>query len=167
MIPKTDKNIRKQGEGKRMNHKIEELADAAAEKAVKAFFREMKKEESKKVLHNTWVLMDKYIEMKKHVDRAISDDDGVCLFSVRKSKTKTALMIENIDRAIAELRVEKTESGESYKFDAFEMRFLQGKTYEQICDVLDCGKNSPARWCKEMTAILSVKLFGVDGIDKW
>ena len=28
MIPKTGKNNRNQGEGKRMNHKIEELADA-------------------------------------------------------------------------------------------------------------------------------------------
>lgn len=150
-----------------MNRKIEELAEAAAEKAVKALWGEIKKEESKKVLHNTWVLMEKYIEMKKHVDLAISDDDGVCLFSVRNSKMKTALMIENIDRAISELRVEKMESGESYKFDAFEMHFLQGKTYDQICDALDCSKNSPARWCKEMTAILSVKLFGVDGINKW
>lgn len=151
-----------------MNPKIIELADAAAQKAVKEFYREMKKEESKKVLHNTWVLMEKYIEMKKHIIRAVSDDEGgVCLYSVRQSRTKTALMLENIDRAIEELRKEQSESGAKYKFDAFDMHFLQGETYEQICDVLDCGKNSPARWCKEMVSILSVKLFGVDGIDKW
>lgn len=131
------------------------------------------------ILYNTRILMEHYIEMRKHCELAISEADELeikefdafapetHLESVRRSKTKTALMIANIDRAMKELEKEYTEKQMLYKYEAFRMHYIDGKSYEEVAEIQNCGKNTPARWSKELIRRMSVKLFGVDGIEKW
>lgn len=153
-------------------------------KAVIEALGEEKRQRKMKILHNTRMLMESYIEMQKHIERAISEseeihDDAISAFcgafgneithldSIRRSRMKTALMLANIDRAMEELRKEQEESGTLYKYEAFRMHYVEGKTFEEIAETMNCGKNTPSRWSKEMIRRMSVKLFGVDGIEKW
>lgn len=133
-----------------------------------------------KILYNTRMLMESYIEMRKHIEYAISEaeelegiemaaivNESAYLESVRRSKTKTALMLTNIDRAMEELKKEQDENGTLYKFEAFRMHYIEGKTFEEVAERMNCGKNTPSRWSKELIRKMSVKLFGVDGIENW
>lgn len=132
------------------------------------------------VLHNTRMLMEEYIEMKRHIESAVSEEDelkeeqydvfrgeGAHLGSVRRSKMKTAMMIANIDRAMEELRAEYEMKEMVYKYDAFKMHYIDGVSYEEIADIQNCGKNTPSRWSKELIRKMSVKLFGIDGVEKY
>lgn len=155
---------------------IEETVKRAIAEAVK----DEKKQRRQQILYNTRILMESYIEMRKHIENAISEaeemeDDAFQIFksedahleSIRRSKLKTALMIANIDKAMQELDEEQKKIGTSYKYEAFKMHYIDGIPYEEISDCLNCGKNTPARWSKEMIRKMSVKLFGIDGIEKW
>lgn len=139
--------------------------------------RELRK---RRILYNTRILMESYIEMRRHIENAISEaeemkeeefaqfrGENTHLESIRRSKTKTALMLANIDRAMEELRREQEENGTVYKYEAFRMHYVEGKTFEEVADIMNCGKNTPSRWSKELIRKMSVKLFGVDGIEKW
>lgn len=134
----------------------------------------------KQILYNTRVLMEQYIEMRKHCENAVSEvkelqaeeygayaGESAYLESVRRSKMKTALMLANIDRAMEELRVEYEGKEMRYKYDAFKMHYIDGISNEDIADRMNCGKNTPARWSKELIRKMSVKLFGVDGTERW
>lgn len=138
-----------------------------------------RKQERQKVLHNTRILMENYREMRRHLENAISEvreleaeefqifkTENSYLESVRRSKLCTAMMIANIDRAMAELKEEQEEKGVSYKYEALQMHYIDGISFEDIAESLNCGKNTPSRWVKEMISRLSVKLFGIDGIEK-
>lgn len=132
------------------------------------------------ILHNTRILMEQYIEMRKHCENAVSESEemdsvefaifkseSAHLESVRRSKLKTAMMITNIDRAMDELREEYQEKGVLYKYEAFRMHYIEGLPYEEIAERQNCGKNTPSRWSKELIRKMSAKLFGIDGIEKW
>ncbi len=160
------------------NSTVEKIATKAAEQAIRSYTETSKKAEKKKMLHNTFALMENYASLKKYATTAISESSQIkksefpnakneYLKSIRKSRVKTELMIAHIDTALKELKKECNKRGESYKYEAFEMHYIKGMSYEQIQDQLNSGKNSPSRWCKEVIKRLSVKLFGIDGIDKW
>lgn len=154
------------------------------QKAVAEALGEEKRQRKVRILHNTRILMESYIEMQNYIERAISEseelneraisvyysvfgNDSEHLDSIRRSRMKTALMMANIDRALEELRREQQENGTLYKYEAFRMHYVEGKTFEEVADIMNCGKNTPSRWSKEMIRKMSVKLFGVDGIEKW
>lgn len=158
----------------------EEMIDAAVKRAIAAMKAQTRQQERGKILYNTRILMESYREMRRHIETAISESaemqddefqglktESAHLESVRRTKLRTALMISNIDRAVAELEKEQEEIGLSYKFNAFKWHYIDGLTFEEVAERLNCGKNSPARWSKDMMRRLSVKLFGIDGIEKW
>lgn len=161
----------------------EEAKEAVAKTVRKVLLdaeNEKKKQERQKVLHNTRMLMENYREMRRHLENAISEVEELeteeflilktgesHLESVRRSKLCTAMMIANIDRAMEELKAEQEEKGASYKYEAVRMHYIDGISFEDIAESLNCGKNTPSRWTKEMIRRISVKLFGIDGIEKW
>lgn len=162
------------------NEEVKEEITKIVRKMLVAAENEKKKQERQKVLHNTRMLMENYREMRRHLESAISEVEELKteefqifktaelhLESVRKSKLYTALMIANIDRALEELKAEQEEKGASYKYEAFRMHYIDGISFEDIAESLNCGKNTPSRWTKEMIRRISVKLFGIDGIEKW
>lgn len=153
---------------------------AAVKKAVSEAMAEQKRQERQKTLYNTRKLMESYIEMQDFIKNAISEEaevqdsaysvfsgENAKLESIRKSKMKTAIMIANIDRAMEELRKEHGRNGTIYKYEAFRMHYVDGAAYDEIAETLDCGKNSPAAWTKLVLKQMSVKLFGINGIDRY
>lgn len=154
--------------------------ESLVNRIVKATLETERKLRRQQVLHNTRMLMERYIDMQQHIDTAASEEDeldadvreqfggtGAYLESVRRSKVKTALMLENIDRAMEELRKECEGDGTGYKYEAFRCHYIEGKSYEEIAEAQNCGKNTPARWSKELIRRMSIKLFGVDGVEKY
>jgi hypothetical protein len=152
----------------------------AVKKAVSEAMTEQKRQERQKALYNTRKLMESYIEMQTFLHNAISEErevqntaffvfggENAKLDSIRKSKMKTAMMIANIDRAMEELKREHEQKGTAYKFEAFRMHYVDGIAYEEITETLNCGKNSPSAWSKLILKQMSVKLFGINGIDRF
>lgn len=157
--------------------KLEETIEEAVKNAFREVREEERRAEQKKTLYNTRRLMESYSELKKYIECAISEeeeieDDRYMIFagekahlqSVRESKMITAMMVMNIDRALKETEEENARKGTSYKFQAFKMRYIDGLTYEEIAERMNCGKNSPAAWSKQIMKQISVKLFGIHGI---
>lgn len=149
--------------------------------AVRRAFAEVRAEdkraEKKKTLYNTRRLMESYIDLKKYINNAITEEEEVTeatysilkgenakLKSVKESKMVTAMMVMNIDRALKELETESRKEGTLYKYEAFKMRYIDGMTFEEIADQLNCGKNSPSNWNKAVLKKMSIKLFGINGI---
>ena len=161
--------------GTSMDNETQRLIEIAARAGAREYAAMQKKDRQKKIIHNTYALMESYVALKKHTTTAVSEASQVgtlsgsneYLQSIRSSKVKTALMIIHIDESLKELKKDFKRSGESYKYDAFYMKYIDGLTYEQIQTKLNCGKNSPSNWCKEVMKKLSVKLFGIDGVEKW
>ena len=104
----------------------EEVKEAVAKTVRKVLMdveNEKKKQERQKVLHNTRMLMENYREMRRHLENAISEVEELeaeefrifktgeaHLESIRRSKLCTAMMIANIDRAMEELKAERSYS---------------------------------------------------------
>lgn len=159
----------------------DEKQEAFVKKIIQTAMETERQIRRQQVLHNTRVLMESYIEMKKHIENAVSEveqlekeeyttfkkDGSTHLESVRRSKMKTALMIANIDRAMEDLRKEYDTKGMNYKYETFYMHYIKGVPYEDIAEIQNCGKNTPSRWSKELIRKMSVKLFGIDGIEKY
>lgn len=160
-----------------VSQELMEAVRIAVRRAYAEVRAEDKRAERKKTLYNTRKLMESYIDLKKYIKNAISEEEevtediysilkgeGAKLKSVKESKMVTAMMILNIDRALEELEEECRKNGTLYKFRAFKMRYIEGKTFEEIADQLNCGKNSPLNWNKTILKKMSVKLFGINGI---
>lgn len=165
-----------------MQQEIDKQQQKFIQKVIQTAMETERQIQRNQILHNTRILMEQYIEMRKHCENAVSesndldsvefaifksDNENTYLESVRRSKLKTAMMLTNIDRAMDEIKEEYEKKGMMYKYEAFRMHYVDGMPYEEIAEVQNCGKNTPARWSKEIIRKMSVKLFGVEGVEKW
>lgn len=165
-----------------MQQEIDKQQQKFIQKVIQTAMETERQIQRNQILHNTRILMEQYIEMRKHCENAVSesddldsvefaifksDNENTYLESVRRSKLKTAMMLTNIDRAMDEIKEEYEKKGMLYKYEAFRMHYVDGMSYEEVAEVQNCGKNTPARWSKEIIRKMSVKLFGVEGVEKW
>ena len=122
--------------------------------------------------------MENYREMQRYIREAVSeasqvgDIDGYSisaekayLSTIRECRAETVILMEHINRAMQSLKEEAIEGGEEYKYKAFEDVYVHGKSYEEIAREMECGRNTPKKWCKQMTERLSVKLFGAKALE--
>lgn len=120
-----------------MEQEKEKNEETFVKKVVQTALEAERQIRRQQVLHNTRMLMEEYIEMKRHIESAVSEEEelkeeqydifrgeGAHLGSVRRSKMKTAMMIANIDRAMEELRAEYETKEMTYKYDAFKMHYM-------------------------------------------
>ena len=92
----------------------DEIIRLVAKEAIKEFDKEQKEKKKKKVFHNTKLLLKHYNSLKTHVEEAIDDVkkihvdseiDDICsdelyIASIKRSKSKTLIMIAHIDMAL-------------------------------------------------------------------
>ncbi|HBE9026870.1 TPA: hypothetical protein KM847_003610, partial [Clostridioides difficile] len=101
-----------------------------------------------------------------YLEEDLSDfeDEELYILSIKKSKTRTIIMIAHIDSALKtlKLRQERLQSYEKYR--ALELYYFDEKTYEEIAEILNCGVVTSRRWVNEMITELGIYLFGVDGL---
>ena len=71
-------------------------------------------------------------------------------------------MKAHIDTVLDEMQRRREAAGRGAEFEAFDMYFMQGMTYEQIAEALNAGKNTPRRWISAIINEMSVLLWGID-----
>ena len=149
-----------------MEQEKEKNEETFVKKVVQTALEAERQIRRQQVLHNIESAVSEEEELKEE-QYDVFRGEGAHLGSVRRSKMKTAMMIANIDRAMEELRAEYETKEMTYKYDAFKMHYIDGASYEEIADIQNCGKNTPSRWSKELIRKMSVKLFGIDGVEKY
>lgn len=153
---------------------LEELIKKAAKTAIVEYEKKREQEKRKDKYHNTFTLMKCYRDAVFHIENAISDgtqlelngmtDDQqrTYLESIRRSRFKTLIMTEHIDKAVEEIERRRKAAGREVEYKAFELYFMQGKDYAEIAEELQTGKNTPRRWVTAAINELSVLLWGID-----
>jgi len=139
----------------------------------------LKEEKEQTVIEKTYMYMENYKKMEQYINDAISEMSQVrdlevynisaekaFLQSIRECKAETVILFEHMKKALESLKEDAEAAGEKYKYDALEMVYIKGMTYEDIAKKYGCGKNSPKRWCKSMVQNLAVKLFGARAIEE-
>lgn len=139
----------------------------------------MEKQTENEIIKKTYLYLDNYNEMKRYINEAVSEVSQIenadvynisaeraFLKSIRECKAETVIMFEHINKSLDALKKDADAAGEGYKYDAFYMRYIMEETYETIAEKLECGKNTPKKWCKIMAEKFSIKLFGAKGIEK-
>lgn len=154
------------------------VSEQAKELAKEVVF-EIKKQQKDKRLHNTKLLMKNYDKLKNHIEKVNSDgfkgyfgeelqdaleENDIFLNSVLRTKARTAQMVSCIDISLEILADEYEENGTYYIYDAFYMYYIEKLTYEDIAEKLNTGKNTPARWAKEVLNKLNILLWGVEAL---
>ena len=154
-----------------MEKQVKELA--------KEVIFEIKNQQKDRRLHSTKLLIKNYDKLKNHIEKINSDgfmgyfgedlhealeENDVFLNSVLRTKARTAQMVSCIDISLEILADEYEENGTYYIYDAFHMYYIEKLTYEEIAEKLNAGKNTPARWVKEVLNKLNILLWGVDAL---
>lgn len=138
----------------------------------------METEKEQSLIDRTCLYLENYNEMQRYINEAVSEVsqvEGADLYnisaertflkSIRECKAETIILFEHINVSLEALRKETEAAGEGYKYDALRMKYIEGKTYEDIRDKWNCGKNAPKTWCRVMMERLSIKLFGAKAIE--
>ena len=161
------------------NINIDEVICKATKEAIKEFNKERIEKDKKKVFHNTKLLLKHYNDLKEHVNNAIDDAnkleqdlididelerDELYILSIKRSKSKTLIMIAHIDMAMELLKKKQYKLCSIEKYLALEKYYLYEKTFEEVAEELNCGVITARRWVNEMVNELGIFLFGVDGI---
>lgn len=156
------------------DEELEQLVTRAAKAGVEQYKREQTKEHKQDKYHDTFSLMKCYRDAVFHKENAISEGtqlelDGMTdeqqatyLRSIRRTRFKTILMLDHVDKAVEEIERRRQQQGREIEYKAFEMYFMQGLDYQIIAEELDTGKNTPRRWISAIVNELSVLLWGID-----
>jgi len=157
---------------------IDGLIDKAVKKAIKEYAKEQKNEKKRKALHNTKLLLKSYEKIKSSVEEAVSeasqledhpfdcdDEDDVYIASIRRSKLKSLIVVSHIDRALVLTKEEYEKNDMIYKYDAFYECLMNGVTCEAEAEILITSTVTVRRWIAEVTKEISIRIFGIDGLE--
>ncbi|MDO4331801.1 MAG: hypothetical protein Q4C58_03850 [Eubacteriales bacterium] len=138
----------------------------------------METEKEMTALQKTQMYLENYREMERYIKDAISEVSQIedisrynisaeraFLQSIRECRAETAILFEHMNKALQSLKEDAEAAGEGYKYDALEMVYIKGMTYEEVVRETGCGRNSPKKWCRAMIPRLAIKLFGVKALE--
>lgn len=140
-----------------MDKKTEKFIKEIIEKTIKEVNEYNKTIEKKKFYSITLNYMKNYNSLKRSLE--YTED-----IKYETSRVKTAAILYNIDSSLEIIKKELEDKGQLVKYEAFEMYFIQNKTYEHIAATLITGDSTPRRWITEVVERLAIKLFGVEAI---
>lgn len=156
---------------------IDDVANRAADAAIRRYKEKEKEEARKKRFHNTDLLLKNYNSLVDHINKSKDSIDDIETFdferlksddefiqSIRRSRIRTAIMVEDINTQIEVLKKKMVAKGQEEKYKTIELIYFQGKTYEETAELLNCGVATVHRWKNEMVKELGLLLFGVDGL---
>jgi hypothetical protein len=156
------------------DEELRQLLQDAAKAGVAEYKKQETKEKKRDKYHDTFSLMKCYRDAVFHKENAISEgtqlelkemteeQQAMYLRSIRRTRFKTMLMLDHIDKAIEEVERRRKAEGRELEYKAFEMYFMQGVDYQLIAEELDTGKNTPRRWVTAIINELSVLLWGIE-----
>jgi hypothetical protein len=168
---------------------VQEIAKAAAIEALKLQKTEERQRIRKNRFHNTELLLNNYLSLVESYENAVDkaseieeitetynfkdiDLDDIIIQSIRRSKIRTKVMINQIDTCLERLRIKMIAKGQPEKVEVIEKLYLDSKKITvqwsdritMVAAEIPCGESSVRRWRNEMIDELSILLFGVDGL---
>lgn len=156
----------------------EEIAKAAAKEAVAEYIKEKQKEDKARIFRNTKLLMRNYNNIKSHVEKGIADaadmelnikksgldPDELFIYSIKKSKFRSLIMLAHVDSCLAQLEREEELKGTLEKYLAYTYYYIDNMSFESIGQVCGCYERTARRWVDELDRTMGVLLFGVDSL---
>ena len=137
----------------------------------------MKEEKEQTAIEKTLAYLNNYHEMKRYINEAVYEASQITdiqynisaehayFRTIQECRVETIILFENLNRSLRSLREDAEAAGEGYKYEALESIYIQGMSYADVAIKMNCGRNSPKRWCRNMVQRLSVKLFGVKALE--
>lgn len=174
-------------------HQLEIISAVASEEAVKMYVKKAaldKKEEKKRNLRNTELLLKNYLKLKelceettkeiqiKEVLSGSTDDyeelldfslENLTLESLNQYRAKTLMMMKHVDKMLVayEWNCSKGSVEEQRRFNILKHRYLieDKLTVKEICKEFNVEQGTVYRDTKISIKDMSVLLFGIDAID--
>ena len=171
-----------------------EIAKSAALEALKIYKKEEKDKTRKAAFHNTGLLLENFLGFIEHYENIrykasdIQDEldpieydmvanDDIIIYSIKRSKIRTKVMIRHIETAVKLLEIEMAKKGEVDKITVFRKLYMdpakKDYKYNKRVEIVEqemsnmgkpCSQSTIRRWANDILEKLSVKLFGVDGL---
>jgi hypothetical protein len=172
---------------------VDEHARAVAVEAVKIYQKEERERVKRSGYHNMRTLMENYLDLVEHYEKikyrakdledylenmdiygvdAETEDGEIRIEAIKRSKTRTLIMVTQIQTAIAMLKRDMEQKDEYEKYQTIyllymDARFKSIKFTQRICLIareVNCHETTLRKWNNEMLNKLAVKIFGVDGL---
>lgn len=97
----------------------------------------------------------------------ISDYDVVYISSIKRTRTRTKIIIKHIDSAMSYYKYQAENSKDINfvrRYRTIELLYFEDKTWEETAEELHCSKKTIGRDKKTAVEELSVLFFGIDGL---
>lgn len=162
---------------------IQDVAKAAAIEALRLQRNEERQRIRKNRYHNTELLLKNYLRLVDHKENAKErasdildleelDIDEVIIQSIKRSRVRTVVMINQIETCVEILKARQEAKGQGEKYEVIFRLYMDearrdiewGERIQMVAEELYCSEASIRRWKNEMVRELSVLLFGVDGL---
>lgn len=165
---------------------IESAMRNAALEALKEFRKDEREKAKKKSLYNIGLLMEHYLEFMEHYEKIkfrardlddeemenIDIDHDLSVESIKRSKTRTLIIITQVQTAVKMLKADMDSKNESEKYLVIKMLYMDVETKDMrfnqrvqyVADRIKCNEVTVRRWNNEMLNKLAIKLFGIDGL---
>jgi hypothetical protein len=165
----------------------------AAREAIKLYKQEEREKNRKTSFHNIGKLMDNYLDFVEHYEKIKyrakdiedylenmdiygvivgTEDSEIQIEAIKRSKTRTLIVVTQIQTAVGMLKDEMETKGEYEKYLVVKMLYMDpakksmkfNQKVKLVADDVKCNEVTVRRWNTEMLNRLAVKLFGVDGL---
>lgn len=157
---------------------VEDIAKRAAKEALMEYVRESKEAAKKEVRKKTKKLMANYNSIKAHVEEGVSeamemeidfvredlDEDDLYIMSIRRSRIRSMIMMSHIDKCLDLLKAEQKRRGTPEKYEIYNGHYIKERTYEELAESFHCSERTAMRCVSELDDMISVLLFGMEGI---
>lgn len=172
---------------------VDDRARATALEAVRIYDKEKRDQVRRAGYHNMRTLMENYLDLVEHYEKikyrakdledylenmdiygvdAETEDGEIRIEAIKRSKTRTLIMITQIQAGLVMLKKEMELKNEYEKYQTIyllymDQRYKSIKFNQRICMIaseVNCHETTLRRWNNEMLNKLAVKIFGVDGL---
>jgi hypothetical protein len=169
---------------------VDEKSMQIAIEAVRTYRKEERENERKTRFRNMGLLMNNYMDFVEsyekiqykapsveayyeNMDINITDCDTITIEAIKRSKTRTLIMITQIQTAVDMLKADMEAKGEYEKFLVVKLLYMNPITQhvkfnqriQLVAEDIKCNESTVRRWNNEMLRKLAVKIFGVDGLN--
>lgn len=172
---------------------VDDRARATALEAVRLYRKEEREQIKRTGYHNMRTLMENYLDLVEHYEKIKyrakdledylenmdiygvdtgTEEGEIRIEAIKRSKTRTLIMVTQIQAAVAMLKRDMEAKNEVEKYQTITMLYMdqnkRGMKFNQrvnaVADDVKCDPVTIRRWNSEMLNKLAVKLFGVDGL---
>jgi hypothetical protein len=159
---------------------------AVAKEAIKQYKEDVEQEERKTLFRNTKALLNHYHELKEHCQDTLNEEkniseemdfirqlrEDIVLESIKRTRSRTILMMSHIDGCLHVLHKKMNEKGQGEKYEVINILYLNEETYalpslekiEIAAEQLHVSDRTIKRYETEMINELSVLLFGIGAL---